>query len=292
MIRSLLFIDAEFSEKQVSLVATDHQDSSTEFSIVQLAWILFDIRGNEITRGDYLIKPYDGQIIKYNPLHKIDMQSIIQHGYYDSYVFKVLYQLILDYQPAIIAHNLHSTQKLISNHLQKLSYVFNWSNYKTVCTRDLSAKIFGLPPGEYYNLPELYEKLFNIELLHANNAMVDAEATAECFFKLLNKFSTPEAIQIIDSQHKGSNSQIPLIDAYFNGNVHLRQVVIPQKEVPKASSNPIPSVSSQKSKVSFLNLVFLIIGIITILANPDNASILLVGFIVLLFGLIPILSKL
>lgn len=57
-----------------------------------------------------------------------------------------------------------------------------------------------LPGHKYMRLPQLYERLFRTSMLQEHDALIDAEATARCFFELQKRGDVDEQKIITQKQ--------------------------------------------------------------------------------------------
>ena len=208
--------------------------------LVQLAYQIFDIEGNLIMEGDYIIKP-DGYTIpiESSRIHGITNERARSEG---ENLLKVLenFKFLIDEAHTIVAHNLDFDEKIVgceylrmgfSNPLVEKNRICTMKSLTNYCAID---DIFGY---KYPNLSELYFKLFNTELEETNNALVDIRATSKCFWELVNRdiinLSKPSLFnpnnssrnQIEDEKALLSDDQIKdLIEEYLSLKKKLKSV--------------------------------------------------------------------
>jgi DNA polymerase III epsilon subunit-like protein len=156
--------------------------------IVQIAWLLYDSEGNEISKNEFIILP-DGFSI---PKNASDV-----HGITTAYAFEVgeklndvllLFEEHCKLSKYLIAHNINFDSKVLGseflrilsrNPIQKLELLCTMKNSTQYC------RINGRY-GEYKwpTLSELHTKLFGYDFDKAHDALADIEATAKCFWKM------------------------------------------------------------------------------------------------------------
>ena len=157
--------------------------------LVQLAWILTDEEGHELSSGNEIVKP-DGFIIPYAAfrVHGISTERAKQEG---KSLRDVIGAFLRDANKAkcLVGHNVSFDQKIIGAELYRLGIADTVSEKKSLCTMKVGTDFCKIPGyyGYKYKPPklqELHEKLFGVKFEDAHDAMVDIKATAKCFWEL------------------------------------------------------------------------------------------------------------
>ncbi|MDR1414344.1 MAG: 3'-5' exonuclease [Odoribacteraceae bacterium] len=155
--------------------------------LVQLAYILHDHDGNQISAGDVIIRP-DGFTIPADSanIHGITTERAISEG---KPLLPVLQRFarLIDDATYLVAHNIAFDEKIIGAELLRNAMPDNLAGKSKICTM-LSTVDFCAIDGRYgYKWPklsELHYKLFNTNFEEAHNAAADIQATARCFWEL------------------------------------------------------------------------------------------------------------
>ena len=152
--------------------------------VVQLAWILTDFDGNQISEKCFIVKPEGYEISQgATNIHGISTQYAIDNGHS---VFDVLKDFANDVKKAemIVAHNLDFDRKVICAELHRGGYGGLIDKIHGVCTMKESIKFCALPGNKWPKLEELYLKLFREAFNGAHDALLDIRATSKCFWEL------------------------------------------------------------------------------------------------------------
>ncbi len=163
--------------------------------LVQMAWIQFDLDGNQLQSKSYIIKPKGFSIpLDAVKIHGITTEQAKQKGVSLSKVLREFSEY-LDTSSVLVAHNISFDTKIIGAEFvrQKMSHKMHLK--KKVCTKEISTDYCELP-GNYegYKWPklsELHYKLFGENFKEAHNALIDSEACAKCFFELKKQGLVP-----------------------------------------------------------------------------------------------------
>lgn len=180
-----LFFDTETTglPKRWNAPATDFNNWPR---LVQIAWILYDEKGNELRRADYIIKPEGFFIPKEaESIHGISNERASMEGI-------LLKRALTEFLTAmkkcaiLVAHNMSFDEKIVEAEFlrEKMKYDLR---IKKICTK-LSSTNFCRLPGNYgYKWPsltQLHNKLFGADFENAHNASSDVKICAKCFFEL------------------------------------------------------------------------------------------------------------
>ncbi len=155
--------------------------------MVQLAFLLCDGKGNQLSSGDYLIKP-EGFVIPPSAvqIHGISTGRAMLEGAPLGQVLQLFYELVADAE-VLVAHNISFDEKIVGSELIRAGMPNTLPSKRKICTME-STTDFCAIKGPYGNkwpkLSELYFRLFGTVFDEAHNAAVDMQATAKCFWEL------------------------------------------------------------------------------------------------------------
>lgn len=155
--------------------------------IIQIAFIAYDIEGNELESGEYLIKPIDFTIpTDSTVIHGITNEKAIAQGLPLVIVLNEIHQLIKDSE-CLVAHNINFDSNVLAAEFIRNKMTNIIEEKEKICTM-LKTIDFCSIKNEYGNkwpkLSELHFKLFQSYLQNAHDAMSDIKATAKCFWEL------------------------------------------------------------------------------------------------------------
>ena len=193
----------------------DYSAPITDFDnwprIVQLAWKVYDIDGNELSSHNRIIKP-EGFIIPPESIriHRITNERANQEGIPLVDALKEFVQCIQD-SKFLIAHNISFDDRVTGCEFLRAGMYNYMRDINHVCTMFSTidyCRIQGKMGLKAPTLTELHEKLFNRHFEDAHDAMVDVDALGKCFFKLKELgvlgFGNHE-IQFLDSEESREN---------------------------------------------------------------------------------------
>jgi DNA polymerase-3 subunit alpha len=159
--------------------------------VVQLAWQLYDAKGQFLEAGDMIVRP-DGFTIPFNAtkVHGITTEYALENGHPIEHVLST-FSNVLKRANILVGHNLNFDITVLG--VEYLRYGLEDSlevmPVLDTCTEDTAA-LCCLPGGKggkfkLPNLAELHMHLFGESFDEAHNAAADVEATARCFLELL-----------------------------------------------------------------------------------------------------------
>lgn len=155
--------------------------------MVQLAYILCDGKGNEITRENFIIKPEGFTIpLKSTGIHRITHNYAMQNGVTLAIVLNH-FQTIIQMADIVIAHNLEFDEKIVGAEFLRTGMKNHLQNKRKLCTQLMTTNFCAINTSFGYKWPslgELHFKLFNKDIEDAHDALKDVEATAKCFWEL------------------------------------------------------------------------------------------------------------
>lgn len=158
--------------------------------LVQLAWLLYDKNGKEVSGNNLIIKP-EGFIIpdEASAVHGITTKRAEKEG-------MVLGEVLSEFGEALamakilIAHNMSFDEKIMGAEFIRKDIKNNLFDLPRICTMEKSTDYCQIKSERGYKWPKLAElhwKLFNEDFKNAHNALVDVRACARCFFELVER---------------------------------------------------------------------------------------------------------
>ncbi len=164
--------------------------------LVQLAWQLHDVNGKLISAQNMIVRP-DGFTIPYNAtkVHGITTERAEADGLP---LQEVLAAFEIDRAKAVYAvgHNIEFDINVVASENFRLDQSYPVFGMKRLDTKDLSTEYCAIPGGKggkfkWPTLTELHQKLFNKGFGDAHDAAYDVDATARCFFSLVERKIAP-----------------------------------------------------------------------------------------------------
>ena len=158
--------------------------------VVQIAWQVYDEQRVLQEVQDHIIRP-EGWEIPYasERIHGISTEKALEEGKPIQEVLEA-FKSAINTAEYIIAHNIDFDTKVIGAEFIRKDISHNLFNTEHYCTMRESTWYCKIPGrgGKYKwpKLEELHQKLFGAKFADAHNALVDTQATANCFFKLLD----------------------------------------------------------------------------------------------------------
>lgn len=155
--------------------------------LVQLAWLVADDAGHEITSSEYIVKP-DGYTIPpaAAKVHGITTEMALQNGLDIRAVLDPMIEAI-NKATVLIAHNMSFDEKILGSALLRAGYPNHVEGKQRLCTMQSATNHCRIPGPYGYKWPtlqELHRKLFDAEFSGAHRALVDVQACARCYFEL------------------------------------------------------------------------------------------------------------
>lgn len=155
--------------------------------MVQLAFLLYDRDGNEISGGDYIIRP-EGYTIPADAsrIHGICTERALLEGRPLPEVLEVFNSLIPQ-ASYLVAHNISFDEKIIGAEFLRCHMPNSLNGKRKICTMDSTTNFCAIngPYGyKWPKLSELHYKLFRTGFEEAHNAAADIRATVKCFWEL------------------------------------------------------------------------------------------------------------
>lgn len=156
--------------------------------LVQIAWILFDDKGVEISDKNYIIKPQGFEIPKnVVNIHGISNEKAEKDGVDLSIVLNE-FLVLINQSKFIVAHNIDYDYKVVAAELLRNNIQNCFIGKKLICTMKSSTNFCGIKGANGMNkwpkLSELHYKLFGTIFKEAHNAEIDIRITSKCFWEM------------------------------------------------------------------------------------------------------------
>jgi len=166
-------------------------DSNNWPRCVQLAWQLHDLDGKLVNRGNYIIKP-EGYSIPFNAekVHGISTDRAMREGHDLKEVLDIFFADV-DRATYLSGHNIEFDINIMGAEYFRKGFGDQVLTSKlSLDTKDLATEYCAIPGGKggkfkWPTLTELHTKLFGVAFDEAHDAAFDVDATAKCFFGLI-----------------------------------------------------------------------------------------------------------
>ncbi|AHM60073.1 exonuclease RNase T and DNA polymerase III [Flammeovirgaceae bacterium 311] len=163
--------------------------------IVQLAWVVYTREGEEVKQENHYIKPLDYGITDVSrEIHGISDEYLMEHGKARRLVMQQLHKDLLHYQPLIVGHFMQLDYHMMGLGFYRAGLSNPLTSLPTFCTMQLTHNFYRESGYKYMRLEQLYLKLFGTKLEQQHDALVDATATARCFFELWRRGEITESV--------------------------------------------------------------------------------------------------
>ncbi|WP_439883333.1 3'-5' exonuclease [Pontibacter sp. MBLB2868] len=183
----IIFIDTETTGIPVNWNAPYSDDKSWPHS-VQVAWFLFTREGVKVkSENHYILEPELEISPASQRIHGITQDFLQEHGKAREQVFRLLAHDLQKYKPLVVGHFMKLDYHMLGVGFHRANLPNPLLNLPSFCTMEASANFFLPQPKNFMHLGELYERLFQAPLERQHDAAADAEATAACFFKLMQQ---------------------------------------------------------------------------------------------------------
>ncbi|MFM7814264.1 MAG: DNA polymerase III subunit alpha, partial [Flavobacteriales bacterium] len=158
--------------------------------VVQIAWQLHDISGKLISHHNVIVRP-EGFTIPFNAekIHGISTQRALDEGSPLSEVLE-LFHSDLQRTTYVAGHNISFDTNIMGCEFMRMNRETPFDKTKVLDTMALSTDFCAIAVGrsgkfKWPTLTELHQKLFGKPFGDAHDAAYDVEATARCFFGLI-----------------------------------------------------------------------------------------------------------
>jgi len=184
----LLFIDTEASglPKKWDLPYT--VEGNWPYA-VQVSWLIYSKDGVKIKEQNYFVSNSDFEICaKALSIHGLTPDFLQQNGIPRKELLYILSKDLDEYQPMIVGHFLELDYHIIGAEYHRIGIEKHpMQNLPCFCIMSASMHLQQNPNSKFLRLNQLFELLFKKPLLNQHNAIVDATATADCFFELVKR---------------------------------------------------------------------------------------------------------
>lgn len=155
--------------------------------MIQLAYLLTDDQNNNITGGNYIIKPVGFTIPEdAAKIHGISTRRALDEGVDLLWVLQE-FQAALAQAEYLVAHNISYDEKIVGAEFLRNSMPDTLPAKTRICTMHSSVDFCAIPGPYGFKWPklaELHNKLFGKDFDGAHNAFADVSATVKCFWEL------------------------------------------------------------------------------------------------------------
>jgi DNA polymerase III subunit epsilon len=155
--------------------------------MVQIAWLGYDLDGNQISENSYIIKPEGYTIPKdMTKIHGISNEKAINEGIELNTVLSEFSEIIKK-SKFLVAHNMKFDEKIAGAEFLRKEMENIIQKKKRICTMEIATdycKISGPYGYKWPKLSELHQKLFGEDYEEAHNALADVKITAKCFWEM------------------------------------------------------------------------------------------------------------
>lgn len=155
--------------------------------LVQIAWLLYDAKGNQLASESHIVKP-EGFTIPTDSarIHGISTERALAEGL-------PIHDVLVQFKDAVsgaetlVAHNMQFDEKIVGAEFLRANTPNILEGKEKICTMLTSVSLCNIE-GQYGpkwpKLSELHEELFGEGFNEAHNAAVDISATAKCFWEM------------------------------------------------------------------------------------------------------------
>ena len=183
----LLFIDTETSGLPKDWSAPYSKEGNWPYA-VQVAWIIYTKEKKEVKRANHYINNNDFSIAPSAlKIHGLTADFIAKNGESREKVMALLAEDLKQYQPLVIGHFMKFDFHVAGAEFYRARMENPIKVLPTFCTMLTTTNLVKNPQKKYLRLCDLYEQLFATPLRQQHDAMADAEATAACFFELVEQ---------------------------------------------------------------------------------------------------------
>lgn len=155
--------------------------------LVQLAWLLYDTKGNKVSDREYIIKPSGFTIpTDASKVHGITNEKANEEGNSLSIVLQE-FEALIKQVSYLVAHNMSFDEKIVGAELLRNNMINSVASKNKICTMEKTTNYCAISSPYGYKWPklsELHYKLFNSAYNEAHNAAIDIKVTAKCFWEL------------------------------------------------------------------------------------------------------------
>nr|WP_283770025.1 exonuclease domain-containing protein [Mucilaginibacter sp. Bleaf8] len=182
-----MFIDTEASGLPVNWKLPYSAEGNWP-SAVQVSWIVYTKDGQEVKRENHYIRNDDFFITpKAMEIHGINPGFLAVKGEVRKDVIAMLAADLNQYQPLVIGHFIQLDYHILGADFYRAGIDNPLVNLPMFCTMTATTQLAWTPMQRSLRLGDLYAYLFYKPQEKQHDAAADAQATADCFFELLNR---------------------------------------------------------------------------------------------------------
>ncbi len=183
----ILFLDTETSDKPKHWNASTGEVEQWPY-ILQIAWTVCEKSGETVLTKDFYINPGDIEMGEESmKVHGITLDFLKKNGIKRQQVLQKLSDDLNKYNPLVVGHFLKFDIKMLEVGFNRAGIKQSFVKRPKFCTMFFTRSIFLGANNRLLRLNELYKSLFGEEFKNQHNALYDALAAKDCFFKLLNQ---------------------------------------------------------------------------------------------------------
>lgn len=179
---------------------------------VQVSWLIYNKAGVKIKEENHYISNNDFEI---SPsalsIHGLTKNFLQKSGMPRRQLLSILTTDLLQYQPTVVGYFVELDFRILGADYFREALENPMEKLSVFCIMKASQHLQQNPHIKFLRLGNLYELLFKKPLLSQHNAIVDATATAECFFELVKRkeitnFTQPP-IQFKQNEKAGNSAR-------------------------------------------------------------------------------------
>lgn len=172
---NILFFDTETTG-----LIPRNENTNNYPRLVQLSALLYSETGNLLQTFDCIVKP-NGFSIPNSEIHGINDKIANSKGV-DISIILLEFKEICKKANLIVCHNYAFDSLIIKSELRRINQSDFISAIPSFCTMTECSSL-----SNSISLNNLYKSLFNIDIENQHNSFNDVNATAKCFFELINQ---------------------------------------------------------------------------------------------------------
>ncbi len=155
---------------------------------VQVSWLIYNKAGEKIKEENHYVNNNDFDIAPSAlNIHGLTKNFLQQTGMPRRELLAILSNDLMQYKPIIVGHFMELDYRVVGADYFREAMENPMEKLSTFCIMKASKHLQQNPNSRFLRLGNLYELLFKRPLLSQHNALVDASATAECFFELVKR---------------------------------------------------------------------------------------------------------
>lgn len=163
---------------------------------VQVSWLIYTKEGEKIKVENHYINNNDFEIDPSSQrIHGLTKAFLQQNGIPRKDLLAMLSKDLNEYRPMIIGHFTELDYRILGAEYYREQMANPMEALQTFCLMIASKHLQQNPQYKFLRLGNLFELLFKQPLLNQHNALVDATATADCFFELVKRKEISSFIQ-------------------------------------------------------------------------------------------------